>query len=151
MGTMRQHDAQDGMILESRNYVEAAAQKIVNDTRPAVGLACWDLQMACECSIKAVLHRKDGKFPHTHDLNELYPLIVKHVPTIKISWTDKMPHHKQAIELRYGTSHAPSLDEFEEIYKSALCIINESVQKTASLGLGNASFLLAYAPWKSAT
>ncbi len=56
------------LVMSTSTYLQQAARRIVSGEERERGPAWFDLQMAVEASLKAVLRHFTGKQPHIHDL-----------------------------------------------------------------------------------
>ena len=101
-------------------HPEKAASDAAEDN-DAMSLAIWELQMACEKTMKAYLTQANIDYPETHDLRWLQKLAVSHADLSKAQKPlAAMPSEKRVMAWRYSELAAPKPAEFFRIYLAAL-------------------------------
>lgn len=104
-------------------HFEKAVVDASAEEQGATSLAIWELQMACEKTMKAYLAQKKIDYPATHNLRELQKLASEHVdfaeakPAMAV-----MPSEKRVIAWRYSELPQPKPKEFFQIYRAALML-----------------------------
>lgn len=102
-------------------HLEKAASDTVADDRGCVSHAIWELQMACEKTIKVFLSQKQIAYPPTHDLRQLQKQAVD-----ASDWSEAktamaaMPSERRVIAWRYAEIPPPTPKELERMYSSTL-------------------------------
>jgi hypothetical protein len=73
MGIHARDEVVAGLLNKLRRKVLRAAEEVVSSrSNAATSDGAWEVQMACECALKALLQKKAGRFRETHDLFVLY-------------------------------------------------------------------------------
>lgn len=104
-------------------HLSKAATDAVSGEREALSLAIWELQMACEKTMKGYLAQCGVPFPETHNLRELHK-----IAAVDATWSEAkaalagFPSEARVIRLRYSEDPPPSGAEFVRLYRSALTI-----------------------------
>lgn len=138
-----------GLARSVIRHLEKAASDTVANDRENISLAIWDLQMACEKSIKVYLSQKKIEYPATHDLRKLQKLALDGAdwPEARAAMPG-MPSEKRVIAWRYAEIRPPTPKEVERIYNSALSLCGEYAKRLSrKLVLNNASIQLRRPPW----
>lgn len=103
-----------------RHLEKAAADTVADDTATR-SLAVWELQMACEKTIKAYLSQKQIAYPATHDLRVLQKLAIG-----AAEWTEAkqamaaMPSERRVMAWRYAELPPPKPKELDRVYSATL-------------------------------
>lgn len=131
-----------------RHFEKAASDTAAND-RENSSLAIWELQMACEKSIKVYLSQKQIDYPATHDLRHLQKLALDGADWSEVrAAMPGMPSEKRVMAWRYAEIPPPKPKEMERIYKSALCLCGEYAKRLSrKLIMKNASIQIRRPPW----
>ena len=104
-------------------HLSKAATDAASGEREALSLAIWELQMACEKTMKGYLAQSGITFPETHNLRELHK-----IAAVDDTWSEpkaalaEFPSEARVIRLRYSEDSPPSSTEFVRHYRSALTI-----------------------------
>lgn len=131
-----------------RLHVELAAEHVLSGRQnETISRAYWEIQMACECSYKALLQQKTGDFIETHDLFLLHDAVTSYQPPLRRDLLKGLPRWKDMIERRYGQTSDTSITAFHRAYNTMLQVVGAVLNPIATLRLGNASFEIARAPW----
>jgi len=80
-------------------------------TGEALDTVCFHAQQAVEKSLKALLALKDVEYPWRHDLGELLALVAPWCPALKEMELEILALSPYAIEIRYGDTIVPDIDE----------------------------------------
>ena len=130
-------------------HLKKAAEDIVADDRGNVSLAIWELQMACEKTIKVYLSQQQIEYPATHNLRQLQKLALD-----ASDWSEAktamaaMPSEKRVMAWRYGKIPPPTPKEVERMYSSALCLCGIYAKRLSrKLVLKNAAIQICRPPW----
>jgi HEPN domain-containing protein len=114
---------QAAMASSVLRHLEKAAIDAAAEDHSASSLAIWELQMACEKTMKTYLAQKGITFPQTHDLRVLQKLAVDsagfdqtEVPMASI------PTEKRVMAWRYLELEPPKPSEFYRCYVAALTL-----------------------------
>lgn len=110
-------------------------------------IACWEIHLAIEKSLKVLIHSKSGKSKHGHNLDELIIFLNKYESGIDSSRLSKLPSDKDAIKLRYAEMIKQPIEAFN-YYLVALEFVGDIVSRLEhKIGIKNASLTLKMAPW----
>lgn len=131
------------------HHLKKAAEDIVADDRGNVSLAIWELQMACEKTIKVYLSQKQIEYPMTHDLRQLQKLALDESDwSVAKKAMAAMPSEKRVMAWRYAGILPPTPKEVERIYNSTLCLCGLYAQRLyRKLVLKNAAIQIRRPPW----
>ena len=127
--------------------IETAAQRIIESNAASRKLALWDMQMACEHSIKALSHQRSGTFKEIHDLYQLYDSVQGGSPSFERSLLSRIPCWKEMVDYRYGQGDEIDFARVFKVYQTCLAVVRGTVAGLSGYGLGQAKFLLATPPW----
>lgn len=129
-------------------YLQAAANRMTTGVTAARGLIWFDLQMAAEAMLKAVIRTASGKQPFSHDLPRLLTAAASHGVDFDLRRLEGWPSFQDISHWRYGQAEPPGLaDQF----KAYLTVLDLARAAAAVLPVGMpAGFgvLVRYAPWK---
>lgn len=139
-------DGLDGLLRGVRLRPEHASRLVADDQRN-VQPAYWEIQIASENALKALLLFRTAEFKPVHDLVVLFDAIPDPKPNFSRQVLLKWPHWKEMANLRYGQGDRTDLDEFYSFYLVALEIVSECLKPMAKLQLGAASFEIGRPPW----
>lgn len=147
LGIPNKGGAQSGALIHRvRNYLESAAQHAI-ESPPDTSLGCWDLQMACECAMKATLDTLTGRFPKTHNLFRLRRETEVLSERLPIEWLTALPASSKMIAFRYGDGERPKISTFYGYYKTALRVVHGAIGPIVVFGLKDAELEITRAPW----
>jgi hypothetical protein len=107
----------------------------------------WELQVALECSLKAVSQVKRGTFTRTHDLFTLYDDLPKVALGIDRQVFTSFPRWKDVASLRYGQADAGARRDYLAAFQLAIKTIANILQPIVRLKLAGGALLLARPPW----
>ena len=130
--------------------LESAARRLLELNPKSVQSAYWDLQLACESALKALMVQRTGEFKETHDLFLLYDFhkkIPAPPPAFNRGLLKRLPRWKEAAALRYGQGKREHRADCVECYRATLTIVAGTVRSMEKLGIGSAQFEIARAPW----
>lgn len=131
-----------------RHFDKAAVDSAAVDLS-SNALAPWELQMACEKTMKAYLSQDNGAYPETHDLRALHKLAER-----SLNWPEgkktlaAFPSEKRVIKWRYAELPAPLPSDLWRMYGSAieLCYAYAS-RMSRKFVFNNFAIQLRRAPW----
>lgn len=138
-----------GLVSTARGHLDTAARQVLEHwQKTGTAKAAWELQVACESTLKAVAETKTGSFRASHDLFVLFDdaaPYLNHFPRHEIK---KMPRWEKMIDYRYAQGKPPRLEEVFRYYLSALRVVDGCFRDLATLILGKGSFLIGLPPWR---
>ena len=102
-------------------HLEKAAVDIATQEGTSSSLAMWELQMACEKTMKAYLAQRSITYPVTHDLRLLHRLSpdAARQPELKKA-VSAMPLEHRIIAWRHAELDPPTTVEVLRVYRTAL-------------------------------
>jgi hypothetical protein len=107
----------------------------------------WELQMAAESAVKALLLQKGGSFKKIHNLQALAKDAALADVTFPSNLLAGFPGQHEVIGMRYGFGDVPRWDQCFKDYCNVLHFIRSCLERMKRYGLGNASFLLKRPAW----
>lgn len=114
---------QRSLVRTVIRHLEKAAVDETSDDENTRSLAVWELQMACEKTMKAYLWQTIATFPETHDLRALQKLAQA---TGDFAEAKKalafMPSASRVISWRYAQVLPPVPSEFQRMYTASLMV-----------------------------
>ena len=131
-----------------RHFDKAAVDSATADFS-ANALAPWELQMACEKTMKAYLWQIEGRYPETHDLRVLNRIAEETLqwPEGKSTLAD-FPSEKRVIRWRYAELSAPLPSELWRMYGAAIELCHAySSRMSRKFIFNNFTVHLRRAPW----
>tara|TARA_R110002167_G_scaffold120156_1_gene297785 strand:- start:222 stop:1199 length:978 start_codon:yes stop_codon:yes gene_type:complete len=129
------------------SHMEKAANDILTLTSERASIACWDIHLAVEKTLKVLINDKKGKLEHGHNLKNLAENLSDTEPDINESMFKNLPSDKDAIKLRYAEI-IKSVADAVSYYHESLEIISIIASKLEpKFGIKNASITLKPAPW----
>jgi len=136
-----------GLLDTVRASIDYAA-RIGGSGRPEeLGKGYWELQMACECAMKAVNQAKRATFRETHDLFVLFNDIVEFGPSVERSNLLAFPRQEEVMDLRYGQRAAGARRTYLRTFRKAVAFTGHVLQPIVVLKLAGSSMLLSRPPW----
>jgi HEPN domain-containing protein len=127
-------------------HIEKAVADICSLKPSRSSIACWETHLAIEKTFKVFLFQKTGSRYFGHDLEILMNAAMK-CGLSSIPELSKLPHHTDAIKLRYGEESISILEAYS-VYESALQIVHQIAKGfSRTWNLNNASFLLKKPNW----
>ena len=111
-----------GTVLK---HLEKAATDGASHDPPTVALGVWDLQMACEKTMKAFISQAGVAHPETHDLRALHRLANANGDRTAEAkqFVSAMPSERRVMAWRYSEIAPPTPSEFFRFYLAALRIV----------------------------
>ncbi|WP_185803486.1 hypothetical protein [Pontivivens nitratireducens] len=142
-------DSVRSLIGSTINYLQQAAIKMVSYDPSFIGGAWFDLQMANECALKAVIRVNTGKHPHSHDLKYLFEKSTISKEIFDISMLDDWPDFKNISDWRYGLGKSLGIQDTYIAYKKSLNLIVAAMEKVPLSIKPGFRVLLKYKPWSA--
>lgn len=137
------------LVSTVMRHLEKAAVDATTGDQVAVSLAIWELQMACEKTMKGFLAQQAVAYPETHDLRALQKLALAHsdFANAKKAMT-AMPTEKWVIAWRYSELDPPTPSELFCIYEAALTLCTAYASKMSrKYTFNNFAVQLWRPPW----
>ncbi|MDZ7852157.1 MAG: hypothetical protein U5L98_05760 [Halomonas sp.] len=129
------------------SHMEKAANDILTLTPERASIACWDIHLAVEKTLKVLINEKTGRLEYGHNLKNLSDKLSEVEPDINEHMFRNLPSDKDAIKLRYAEL-IRSITDAASYYNESLEIISIVASKLEhKLGIKNASIILKPAPW----
>lgn len=144
--------ARDRRVGELRDpilpHLEQAAAQIASATPIEIRRAQWELQMACELSLKMLSQQRGGTFTETHDLHVLHDRLPPGRAPFARRLLSKIPNWSDMAEWRYGGGKPIGVAVAFSRYRAALEIV-EGVVAAAyrKYRIHGASFEIRRAPF----
>ena len=145
-------DGSNPKVVELRDAVlpnlERAARHLVKADAENVRLAHWDMQMACELSLKCLAQQRAGTFKETHDLFHLYDHMPESLPPFARTELSKLPDWEKMADLRYGGGPPVPVRQAFRSYRTTVTIVAATTAAFKKLyQLGKAKIHLKCPPW----
>lgn len=129
-------------------HLTKAALDATSGEKEAFSLAIWELQMACEKTMKGYLVNAGIAFPETHDLRALHKIAAADGALAESKAAlAAFPSAGRVIRLRYSEDMPPSPTEFMRIYRSALSICGLYASRISHKFEFNNFVVQLRAPW----
>ena len=105
-------------------HLDQAAVQIVTGKPVEIKRAQWELQMACELSLKMLSQQRGGSFTETHDLYVLHDRLPPGKPHFPRALLSRIPNWEVMTEWRYG--HGPNITIAEAFsrYRASLQVVD---------------------------
>jgi len=134
LGVMTGKDEQLlAFIRAVRTHLNRAAQLVSNQRSQEVVESYWEMQMAAEVALKALLLQRTGKFPFIHTLG----VLVKDIQEIDSSFPSDplgdFPNDKEIIKKRYGTGRVSWAGTYRH-YRLILKLIRATLERIKRIG-----------------
>ena len=142
-------DPDTKMAASVVHHLNKAAIDMCTQTPEAASLSIWELQMACEKTMKAYLAQASIPYPQTHNLRELNKLApITHDWTLVKKTLELFPSEQRVMRLRYQEIDGPKPNELWKCYEAALqvCAVYAS-RLSRSLEFNNFAVQLQRPPW----
>jgi len=142
-------DAARRMASTIVRHLDKATLDATSPNTEAITFAPWELQMACEKTIKAFLAQKGVEYPETHDLRQLNKLAQP-----MLNWPEAsrslsaIPTTSRVMKWRYGETVAPTLAEVWRMYGASVELIHGyATRMPRTFTFNNFAVKLKKAPW----
>lgn len=146
--------AADKAVSELREGIlpnlERAAHHLAKGDDENRKIAYWDMQMACELSLKCLAQQRSGAFRETHDLFLLYDNMPDGIPLFARTELSKLPNWEKMVDIRYGGGPPISVRNAFRSYQATLEIVKATTNSMKRMRLGKAKFELQKPPWMRA-
>jgi len=132
-------------------HLEKAATDGASYDPPTVALGVWDLQMACEKTMKAFISQASGAHPETHNLRALHCLANANGDRTAEAkqFVSAMPSERRVLEWRYSETAPPTPSEFFRFYLATLRIVALYASRmTRKYAFNNFAVQLKKPPWQ---
>ena len=136
------------LVATVLTYLTQAAKRISSNRTDERGPCWFDLQMANESALKAVLRLKTGKQPYIHDLSDLLKKATVHEVDFDGSRLDSWPSFSDISDWRYGQGTPLGLKEQYQAYLTTLHLVRAAMEQVPTSMSSGFGILLRYAPWK---
>jgi hypothetical protein len=148
MGIERKDTVMYGLLDTLRGNISQAAEDILAHRREsATSGALWEIQMACECAFKALLHHKTGSFQKTHDLFYLYDNPALAGLSLNRDLLKNIPPWEEMASHRYGLEDAFTVSWYHTIYRNMLKIVAAVLEPMVRFRMGKGALKLGPLPW----
>lgn len=104
-------------------HLERAATQIVRSRPEDLKHAHWDLQMACELSLKLLAEQRAGTFAESHDLYHLFDQLEPGPVPFRREILANIPRWERMAEWRYGGGAEITVAEAFSRYRTTLRIV----------------------------
>lgn len=136
------------LVATVLTYLTQAAKRISSNRTDERGPCWFDLQMANESALKAVLRLKTGKQPHIHNLSSLLKKATVHEVDFDGSNLDSWPSFSDLSDWRYGQGIPLGLKEQYQAYLTTLHLVRAAMEQVPTNMNSGFGVLIRYAPWK---
>lgn len=130
-------------------HLEKAAVDATTGDQGAASLATWELQMACEKTMKGYLAQQAAAYPETHDLRALQKMALAYSDFSDAKKAlAAMPSEKRVMAWRYSELAPPIPSELFRIYEAALTLCTAYANKMSrKYTFNNFAVQLRRPPW----
>ncbi|MEJ2002362.1 MAG: hypothetical protein P8X77_13400 [Maritimibacter sp.] len=142
------HEVQN-LIQSTLTYLSLAASRMVSGQKPEIGPAWFDLQMANEVALKAVIRSNTGEQPHIHQLDKLLLRAQQYGVVFESSQISSWPPFADISDWRYGQGRPPSIASLYSAYRLSLELIFACMSLITPGVKSSFSCLIRYSPWKT--
>lgn len=142
------HDIQK-LIQSTLTYLSQAANRIVSRQRPEIGPAWFDLQIANEAALKAVIRSNTGTHPYIHSLDDLLGRAQEHGVNFESSFLSSWPQFSDISDWRYGQGSPPGTAKLYSGYQVSLELIRACMSQITPGMEAGFGILIRYSPWKT--
>lgn len=129
-------------------YLQQASRRIVGGKKDERGPAWFDLQMANEAALKAVIRRATGQQPRIHPLPTLLTEAEKFGVAAEPNILDGWPDFKSISEWRYGQGNPGRIGRLYSGYITTLRLVRACMEAIPPIIPPGFGILIRYAPWK---
>lgn len=142
------HEVQK-LIQSTLTYLGQAAERIASFRSPEIGLAWFDLQMANEAALKAVIRMKTGTQLFIHHLDRLLEEASKHGVVFEAKRLAGWPSVRKISDWRYGQGNPLGVADLFSAYHLTLDLVQASMGQIVPGMQPGFRILIKYAPWKT--
>lgn len=137
------------LLQSTVTYLGQAAERLVSWQPPTLGPAWFDLQMASETALKAVLLSKTGQQPKIHPLKELLSKARCHGVAFEANRLDQWPAFGTISDWRYGQGDPPGTLALHAAYIQTLDLVKACMAPIVPGIKPGFGLLLRYKPWST--
>lgn len=137
------------LIQSTLTYLGHAAERMASFRSTEIGPAWFDLQMANEAALKAVIRIKYGTQPKIHPLVELLDRASKHGVTFDPRRLAGWPSFHEVSDWRYGQGNPRGIADLYSAYRLTLDLVQSSMGQIVPGMQPGFGILIKYAPWKT--
>ena len=142
------HEVQK-LIQSTLTYLGQAAERLASFRSPEIGPAWFDLQMANEAALKAVIRLKSGTQPKIHPLDDLLKKAGKHGVSFDESRLAGWPSFREISDWRYGQGNPQGIVDLYSAYRLTLDLVQACMSQIIPGMKPGFGILIKYAPWKT--
>ncbi len=142
------HEVQK-LLQSTQTYLSQAARRMVSGRRSEIGFAWFDLQMANEAALKAVIRSSTGEQPHIHPLDNLLGCAQQHGVVFKSSRLSSWPRFSDISDWRYGQGSPPGTAKLYSAYQVSLELVRACISQITPGMAAGFGILIRYSPWKA--
>jgi HEPN domain-containing protein len=142
------HEVQK-LIQSTLTYLGQAAERLASFRSPEIGPAWFDLQMANEAALKAVIRLKSGTQPKIHPLDDLLKKAGKHGVSFDASRLAGWPSFHEISDWRYGQGNPQGIVDLYSAYRLTLDLVQACMSQIIPGMKPGFGVLIKYAPWKA--
>lgn len=128
-------------------HIEKAIFDIISGEPANVSLACWELHLAVEKSLKVYIGQFGEEKGWGHDLIALGKHAKKLGMEINETWLGSLHGEKDAIKIRYGEIQIAQKEAVESYYNALKLVSVIAGQLKREILINNARILIKMAPW----
>jgi HEPN domain-containing protein len=139
--------ALSNMAASIWTHIEKAISDIISGVPANVSLACWELHLAVEKSLKVYIGQFGKEKGWGHDLIALAGYAKKLGLVLDETLLDNLHGEKDAIRVRYGEIQVAQKEAIESYFHVLKLVCAIASQLKREISMYNASFLLKMAPW----
>ncbi len=137
------------LVQSTLTYLGQAAERMASFRSPQIGPAWFDLQMANEAALKAVIRVRSGTQPKIHPLSDLLERAGKHGVSFDASRVCGWPSFNEISDWRYGQGNPRGIADLYSAYRLTLDIVEASMKQITPGMKPGFGVLIKYAPWKT--
>lgn len=137
------------LVSTVMRHLEKAAVDATTSDQGTAALAVWELQMACEKTMKGYLAQQATTYPKTHDLRALQKLASPHADFADTKRAmASMPSEKRVMAWRYSELAPPTPNELFRIYGATLTLCKAYASRMSrEFVFNNFAVQIRRAPW----
>jgi HEPN domain-containing protein len=137
------------LIQSTLTYLGKAAERLASFRSPEIGPAWFDLQMANEAALKAVIRLKSGTQPKIHPLGDLLTRAGKHGVAFDTIRVAEWPSFNEISDWRYGQGNPLGIADLYSAYRLTLDVVEACMSQIVPEMKPGFGILIKYAPWKT--
>lgn len=145
------NEAARQLVVNTLASLQQSARRMVGGYEAERGPGWYDLQMANESALKAVLRLRTGSQPKIHDLAKLLEKACAFGVTFDAERLDDLPKPGEVAEWRYGQGQPWRLERQYRAYLTTLDLVRAAMNQVPAGIIPGFGVLLRYPPWLSDT